>query len=154
MEQQELAGYARLGRFLDGCAALDRDVELLLRGGWNTSSARHVITDGVLPSGARTRHQPARTCRGRPPRDGPSPGATALRDNCPRCVGADWATEDWLNKFTEPVPAGSMKEPNWSSHTLDVGCAIEAIAPDMALEGRRLYQTVKVMHSFVHGGAH
>ena len=24
----------------------------------------------------------------------------------------------------------------------------------MALEGRRLYQTVKVMHSFVHGGAH
>jgi hypothetical protein len=31
---------------------------------------------------------------------------------------------------------------------------IEVDAPDMAREGRRLYETVKAMHSFVHGGAH
>jgi hypothetical protein len=31
---------------------------------------------------------------------------------------------------------------------------VEPNAPDMAHEGRRLYATVKGMHSFVHGGAH
>ncbi len=73
-------------------------------------------------------------------------------------VRAAWvqigATEDWLNKFTEPVPAGSMKEPNLGPPIPSMLDAIEAIAPDMALEGRRLYQTRKGRALIVHGGAH
>ena len=118
----------RLGRFLDGCAALDRDVELLLRDGWNTSVSPSCHHRGVLPSGARTRHQPARTY-------GAGHHGTALalvRLHFETTVRAAWvqigATEDWLNKFTEPVPAGSMKEPSLGPPIPSMLDAIEARA--------------------------
>lgn len=43
MEQEELAGFARLGQFLDDCASLDRDVEKLLRQAWTVTSRRQLI---------------------------------------------------------------------------------------------------------------
>lgn len=154
MEQHELASYASLGRFLDGCAALDRDVELLLRDGWNISSARHVVTMGFCR--AALEHAISQRVL-----VGAGHHGTALalvRLHFETTVRAAWvqigATEDWLNKFTEPVPDGSLKEPSLGPPIPSMLDAIEASAPDMALEGRRLYQTVKVMHSFVHGGAH
>lgn len=154
MEQQELADYAQLGRFLDGCTALDRDVELLLRDGWNSSSARHLITMGFCR--AALEHAISQRVL-----VGAGHHGTALslvRLHFETTVRAAWvqlgATEDWLNKFIEPVPVGSMKEPNLGPPIPSMLDSIEASAPDMALEGRRLYQTVKVMHSFVHGGVH
>lgn len=154
MEQQELASFARLGGFLDGCAALDRDVELLLRDGWNTASARHVITMGFCKA-ALEHAISQRVLMGA----GHHGTALALvRLHFETTVRAAWvqigATEDWLNKFTEPVPVGSLKEPSLGPPIPSMLDAIEARAPDMALEGRRLYKTAKVMHSFVHGGAH
>lgn len=46
VEHHERSSFALLGRFLDGCATLDRDVEALLHAGWNTSSKRQAISLG------------------------------------------------------------------------------------------------------------
>lgn len=154
MEEQELASHARLGRFLDGCAALDRDVELLLGAAWNTSSTRNIITMGFCRA-ALEHAISQRVLLGA----GHHGTALALvRLHFEATVRAAWvqigAKEDWLDKFTEPVPDGCLKEPSLGPPIPSMLDAIESIAPDMATEGRRLYETVKVMHSFVHGGAH
>jgi hypothetical protein len=154
LEQQGPAGFALLGRFLDECAALDADVDQLLRDGWNTSSSRHAITMGFCR--AALEHAISQRVL-----IGAGHHGTALalvRLHFETTVRAAWvplgASEEWLNKFTEPVPMGSFNEPNLGPPIPSMLDAIEAHAPDMAHEGRRLYQTVKVMHSFVHGGAH
>ena len=154
MDKQEQASYALLGQFLDGCAALDKDVEQLLVAGWNTSSSRHAITMGFCR--AALEHAVSQRVL-----VGAGHHGTALalmRLHFETTVRAAWvqigATEDWVKNFTEPVPIGSLKEPTMGPPIPSMLDAIEARAPDMAREGRRLYQTVKVMHSFVHGGAH
>ena len=154
MDKQEHASYALLGQFLDGCAALDKDVEKLLAAGWNTSSSRHAITMGFCRA-ALEHAVSQRVLMGA----GHHGTALALmRLHFETTVRAAWvqigAAEDWVKNFTEPVPIGSLKEPTLGPPIPSMLDAIEARAPDMAREGRRLYQTVKVMHSFVHGGAH
>lgn len=154
MDKQEQASYALLGQFLDGCAALDKDVEKLLAAGWNTSSSRHAITMGFCRA-ALEHAVSQRVLMGA----GHHGTALALmRLHFETTVRAAWvqigAAEDWVKNFTEPVPIDSLKEPTLGPPIPSMLDAIEARAPDMAREGRRLYQTVKVMHSFVHGGAH
>ena len=154
MEHQKLGEYARFGRFLDGCAALDSDVALLLSEGKNISSARHVITMGFCRA-ALEHAVSQRVLLGA----GYHGTALALvRLHFETTVRAAWvqfgATEDWVSRFTQPVPVGSLNEPTLGPPIPSMLDSIEARAPDMALECRRLYQTVKVMHSFVHGGAH
>lgn len=154
MEQQTPEGYARLGRFLDGCEALDRDVERLLHAGWNTSSARHVVTMGFCR--ASFEHAVSQRVL-----IGTGQHGTALalmRLHFETTVRAAWvllaAKDEWISKFTEPVQDGSLKEPSMGPPIPSMLDAVEFVASDMAAEGRRLYETVKVMHSFVHGGAH
>lgn len=154
MDKQEQTSYALLGQFLDGCAALDKDVEKLLAAGWNTSSSRHAITMGFCRA-ALEHAVSQRVLMGA----GHHGTALALmRLHFETTVRAAWvqigAAEDWVKNFTEPVPIGSLKEPTLGPPIPSMLDAIEARAPDMAREGHRLYQTVKVMHSFVHGGAH
>lgn len=154
MEQEELAAYARLGRFLDECAALDRDVEELLCLGWTTASKRQVITMAFCK--AALEHAVSQRVL-----FGLGHNGTALaliRLHFETTVRAAWvqlgAKEDWLQAFAEPVPSRSVKEPTMGPAIPSMLDAIEASAPDMAVEGRRLYGTVKAMHSFVHGGVH
>lgn len=154
MEQQEPTTYAQLGQFLDRCASLDADVEELLRNGWNTSTSRHVITMGFCRA-ALEHAISQRLLLG----SGQHGTALALvRLHFETTVRAAWillgASDDWLNKFTEPVPVGSLEETHLGPPILSMLNSIEARAPEMAIEGKKLYQTVKVMHSFVHGGAH
>lgn len=154
MAQQQLNNYALLGQFLDGCAALDADVDCLLRDGWNTSSSRQVITLGFCR--AALEHAVSQRVL-----IGAGHHGTALalvRLHFETTVRAAWtllgASDDWLAKFVEPVPDGSFRESNLGPPIPSMLDAIEVHAPDTALEGRRLHQTVKVMHSFVHGGVH
>lgn len=77
----------------------------------------------------------------------PLPGSASTQRQWESC-------KNKLSKFTESVPAGSFQEPSLGPPIPSMLDAIEAHAPDFAVEGRRLYQTVKVMHSFVHGGVH
>lgn len=154
MEQGELAGFARLGQFLDGCAALDRDVGQLLLQGWTTSSPRHLITMAFCKA-ALEHAVSQRVLMGL----GQHGTALALiRLHFETTIRAAWvqlgAKDDWLQAFIEPVPAGSFKEPTMGPPIPSMLDAIKPVAPDFALEGSRLYETMKVMHSFVHGGAH
>lgn len=154
MNQPDLASFAKLGQFLDRCAALDRDVEQLLREGWTTSSTRKVVTMAFCK--AALEHAVSQRVL-----IGLGHHSTALaliRMHYETTIRAAWvqfgAKDDWLRSFTEPVPAGSFTEPTMGPPIPSMLDTIEANAPDVAREGRVLYETVKVMHSFVHGGAH
>jgi hypothetical protein len=154
MEPHDSASYARLGRFLDDCAALDKDIEELLKRGFNASSRRQAIAFGFC-SAAFEHAYSQRLLIG----VGHTGTALALmRLHFEATVRAAWvllgAPEAWLEKFIQPVPPGSLDEPQLGPPIPSMLDAVEAHAPDMAIEGRRLYGTVKVMHSFVHGGAH
>lgn len=151
---QEQAEYARLGRFLDDSAGFDREVEKLLERGWNTSTPRHVVTMGFCK--AALEHAISQRVLIGAGLHGTA--LTLMRPHFESTVRAAWtllgAKDDWINKFTEPVPDGSFEEPNLGPPIPSMLDSIEPHAPDFAVEGRRLYQTVKVMHSFVHGGVH
>lgn len=154
MNPHDPASFARLGQFLDGCAALDRDVEQLLREGWTTSSPRQVIAMAFCKA-ALEHAVSQRVLIGQ----GHHGTALALiRLHYETTIRAAWvqlgAKDDWIKAFTEPVPAGSLKEPTLGPPIPAMLDAVEANAADLAREGRLLYQTVKAMHSFVHGGAH
>jgi hypothetical protein len=154
MEQGELASFAKLGQFLDGCAALDSDVGQLLLQGWTTSSPRNLITMAFCKA-ALEHAVSQRVLMGL----GQHGTALALiRLHFETTVRAAWvqlgARDDWLQAFLEPVPAGSFKEPTMGPSIPSMLDAVKPVAPDFAIEGSRLYQTMKVMHSFVHGGAH
>lgn len=73
-------------------------------------------------------------------------------------VRAAWvlhgASEDWLAKFSMPVPDGQLAEPQMGPPIPAMLEAIKIHATEAEGELRRLNQTMKVMHSFVHGGAH
>lgn len=146
--------YAALGRFLDDCAALDKEVgELLLRG-LSTSSKRQTIAFGFC-SAALEHAESQRLLMG----SGHTGTALALvRLHFEATVRAAWtllsASDGWLDKFTETVPPGGLDEPQMGPPIPSMLDGIAEHAPDMAAQGRRLYATVKVMHSFVHGGAH
>jgi len=154
VENSEFSGFATLGRFLDGCVTLDMDVEELLQRGLNTSSERQVISFGFCR--AAFEHAVSQRLLIEAGHTGTALALTRLHFET--TLRAAWtllgATDEWLRKFTEPVPLGSLDEPQLGPPIPSMLDAIESHAPEMAAEGRRLYGTVKVMHSFVHGGAH
>ena len=53
-----------------------------------------------------------------------------------------------------PVPDGELSEPQMGPPIPAMIDAIGAVAGPAATELKRLHGTVKVMHSFVHGGVH
>ena len=57
-------------------------------------------------------------------------------------------------EFTKPVPPGDLNEPQVGPSIPAMLDTIALKEPAMADEFRKLYATAKVMHSFVHGGAH
>lgn len=73
-------------------------------------------------------------------------------------VRAAWvhygAKDDWLVKFSAPVPDGDLNEPQMGPPVPAMLDAIGLKVPEAAAELRRLNATVKVMHSLVHGGVH
>ena len=154
MEQDELAGFARLGQFLDDCASLDRDVERLLRQAWTVTSRRQLIAMAFCK--ASLEHAVSQRVLIGSGHNGTALGL--IRLHYETTIRAAWvrfgAKDDWLEAFTEPVPEGSLKEPVMGPPIPSMLDTIEPNAPDMAHEGRQLYTTVKGMHSFVHGGAH
>lgn len=154
VEHDEPSSFALLGRFLDGCSSLDGDVGALLRDGWNTSSRRQAISFGFCQ--AALEHAISQRLLIEAGHTGTA--LALVRLHFEATVRAAWtllaATDDWLAKFTAPVPSGSLDEPQLGPPIPSMLDAIEARAPDMAVEGRKLYRTAKVMHSFVHGGAH
>lgn len=150
----ESPGFATLGRFLDDCVTLDKDVEELLQRGFNTSSTRQAISFGFCR--AALEHAVSQRLLIEAGHTGTA--LALMRLHFEATVRAAWAllgaSENWLSKFTEPVPPGSLDEPQLGPPIPSMLDAIYPRAPDIATEGRRLYGTVKVMHSFVHGGAH
>lgn len=154
MEPHESTSFAKLGRFLDHCAALDGDVEELLQRGLNASSRRQAISFGFCS--AALEHAVSQRLLISVGHTGTA--LALMRLHFETTMRAAWvllgASEDWLEKFAEQVPPGKLEELQLGPPIPAMLDAIEARAPDMAVEGRRLYGTVKVMHSFVHGGAH
>ncbi|MDD0839297.1 hypothetical protein PSQ40_12000 [Curvibacter sp. HBC61] len=154
MENQELADYQRLGGFLDRCSAFDSEVEGLLQDGWTTSSTRHVVAMGFCKAafehGVSQRLLVSEGLYGT--------ALSLIRLHFETTVRAAWvlyaASESWLKDFTALVPTGSLKEPSLGPPIPAMLDAIEPHDAKFTEEGRRLFQTVKVMHSFVHGGVH
>lgn len=154
MEQHQSSEFSALGRFLDDCASLDKDVEELLLRALTTSSKRQAIAFGFC----RAAHEHAVSQRLLIGLGHTGTALALMRLHFEATVRAAWtllsASDGWLNKFTEPVPPGSLDEPQLGPPIPSMLDGIAVHAPDMAVEGRRLYGTAKVMHSFVHGGAH
>lgn len=154
MQDQRANEFIQLGRFLDRCREFDDDIDRLLHDGWNLSSRRHVVT--MAFSRASLGHAISQRLL-----IGSEQHGTALalvRLHFETTVRAAWAllgaTDEWLDKFSTPVAEGDLKEPAKGPTIPDMLKDIESKAPDIAREGRRAYETVKVMHSFVHGGVH
>ena len=151
---QEQAEYARLGRFLDESARFDQEIEQLLKNGWNASTPRHVVTMGFCK--AALEHAISQRVLIGSGLHGTA--LTLIRPHFEATVRAAWvqlsAKDEWLTEFTRPIPPGGLKETCMGPPMPSMLDAIEAHEPEFAIEGRRLHQTVKVMHSFVHGGVH
>jgi hypothetical protein len=154
MEANEMADYAALGRILDDSAAFDEDVTRLLEAGWNTSSLRQRVCMALCKA-AHEHGVSQRLLMGA----GYSGTALALiRLHFETVIRAAWtqkgATDKWLEEFSKPVPLGDLNEPQLGPPIPSMLDTIAVKEPAMADEFRKLYATVKVMHSFVHGGAH
>ncbi len=154
METNGMPDYSRLGLILDESAAFDQDAARLLEAAWNTSSRRHTVCLAFCR--AALEHATSQRAL-----IGIGNNGTALaliRLHFEAVVRAVWVLEGakdaWLEEFTSPVAPGDLKEPQLGPPIPSMLDAIELKTPDMARDLRKLYATVKVMHSFVHGGAH
>lgn len=152
--ETDAGGSDELSRMLAASEALDADVYSLLESGWNTSSQRRVICMAYCK--AAMEHAISQRVL-----IGGGLHGTALsiiRLHFESTIRAAWvlhgAKEDWLVKFSAPVPLGELSEPQMGPPIPAMLDAIGAIAPEAAFELRRINETVKVMHSFVHGGVH
>lgn len=141
-------------RFLVASEALDVDVYGLLESGWNNSSQRQVICMAYCK--AAIVHSISQRVLIENGLHGTA--LSLIRLQFETVVRAAWvlhgAKDDWLVKFSAPVPPGDLSEPQMGPSIPAMLDAIAAVAPEAAFELRRLNETVKVMHSFVHGGAH
>lgn len=143
-----------LASLLTASATLDADLYSLLEDAWNDSSQRHIVCLAFCK--AAIEHAASqRVLIG----DGLHGTALSLiRLHFESVVRAAWvlygAKDEWLAKFCAPVPIGDLSEPQMGPPLPVMLGAIESVAPQAALELRRLCDTVKVMHSFVHGGVH
>lgn len=148
------SAYSRLGCLLDESAALDADVTHLLETAWATSTLRQTICFAYCKA-ALEHAVSQRTLLG----IGISGTALALtRLHFETVVRAAWinlaASDQWLDEFTAPVVAGKLNEPLLGPPIPSMLDSIALKQPDLARELRRLNETIKVMHSFVHGGVH
>lgn len=146
--------YSRLAAMLDESAALDHDVAHLLEAAWATSNSRQTVCFAYCK--AALGHAVSQRTLLNIGQNGTALALTRLHFET--VVRAAWidqsATDKWLNEFTAPVPAGEFEEP---IHAPPIPAMLDSIAlkqPDFSRRLRKLNETVKVMHSFVHGGVH
>jgi hypothetical protein len=154
METNGMPDYSRLGLTLDESAAFDQDVAHLLESAWDTSSLRQAVCMAFCRA-ALEHATSQRTLIG----IGNNGTALALiRLHFETVVRAAWvlecAKDEWLEEFAKPVDPGDLSEPQMGPPIPSMLDAIGLKVPVMAQELQKLYATVKVMHSFVHGGAH
>lgn len=154
MDKNGAHDYSRLGLILDESAAFDQDVARLLEAAWNTSSRRQ----GVCLSFCRAALEHATSQRALIGIGNNGTALALMRLHFETVVRAVWVLEGakdaWLEEFASPVAPGDLNEPQLGPPIPSMLDAIALKTPDMARELRKLYSTVKVMHSFVHGGAH
>lgn len=148
------SGDGELARMLIACGELDTDMAELLERGWSTSTQRQAICLAYCKA-ALEHAVSQRVLLG----DGLHGTALSLiRLHFETVIRAAWvlygAKEDWLGKFSGPVPLGDLTEPQMGPPIPAMLDAIEVVVPEAARELRRINETVKVMHSFVHGGVH
>lgn len=143
-----------LARMLILSQALDEDVYALLEQGWNVTSQRLVICMAFCK--AAQEHAISQRVL-----IGAGLHGTALsliRLQFETVVRAAWvlhgAKDDWLLKFSTPVLADDLNEPHLGPPISSMLDAIAPHAPQAVSEFRRLNTTMKIMHSFVHGGVH
>jgi hypothetical protein len=155
MEASEMADYSVLGRILDESAAFDLDVSRLLEAAWNTSSQKHLICMALCRA-ALEHAVSQRVLIGTGNNNGTA--LALIRLHFEATVRAAWvlhaATDKWVSEFSKPVPPGDLNEPQLGPPIPAMLDTIALKSPGMAEEFRKLYATGKVMHSFVHGGAH
>jgi hypothetical protein len=132
----------------------DDDVVLLLQRSWNPSSQRLVITLAFCKSAVE--HAISQRVLIAAGLHGTA--LSLIRLQFEAVVRSAWvlhgAKDDWIAKFSAPVPAGQLTEPQMGPPIPAMLEAIKSVAPEAARELYRLNETMKVMHSFVHGGAH
>ena len=143
-----------LAKILSLSEMFDDDIYALLEKCWNLSSQRQFICLAFCK--AAVEHAVSQRVL-----KGVGLHGTALsliRLHFEAVVRAAWvlhgAKGDWLVKFSAPVPIGVLDEPQMGPPIPAMLDAIKLHAPQTAHELSRLNETVKVMHSFVHGGAH
>jgi hypothetical protein len=153
-EQDTTMDSDELSRMLSASEALDVDVYSLLESGCDTSSQRHVICMAYCK--AAVVHAISQRVLIEDGLHGTALGLIRLYFET--VVRAAWvlhgAKDDWLVKFSAPVPPGDLSEPQMGPPIPAMLDAVASVAPEAAVELRRLNETVRVMHSFVHGGAH
>lgn len=154
METKELTEYHQLGKLLDQSAEFDLDVHSLLESAWGTSSRRQTVCMAFCR--AALEHATSQRVL-----IGIGNNGTALalvRLQFETVVRAAWvqvgAKDEWLDEFAKPIALGDLNEPQMGPPIPSMLNSIASEVPHMAQELQKLYTTVKVMHSFVHGGAH
>ena len=148
------ASREELARMLVLSEALDEDVCVLLEKGWNITSQRLTICMGFCKAAAE--HAISQRILIEAGLHGTA--LSLIRLQFETVVRAAWvlhgAKDDWLAKFSAPVPAGDLNEPHLGPPISSMLDAIAPHAPQAVSEFRRINMTMKVMHSFVHGGVH
>lgn len=143
-----------LAKILSLSELFDDDIYALLEKCWNLSSQRQVICLAFCK--AAVEHAVSQRVLIAVGLHGTS--LSLIRLHFEAVVRAAWvlhgAKDDWLVKFSAPVPVGVMDEPQMGPPIPAMLDAIKLHAPHAAHELSRLNETVKAMHSFVHGGAH
>jgi len=143
-----------LVRILALSEKFDEDVFALLKVGWNTSSQRVAISMAYCK--AALEHAISQRVLIEAGLHGTA--LSLVRLHFEAVVRAAWilqgASDEWVAKFCKPVPDGDLSEPQMGPPIPAMLDAIRQYAPDAEREFARLNGTVKVMHSFVHGGAH
>ena len=133
-EQATSAHDEELLRILVACEALDRDVYALLESGWNTSSQRQLICMAYCK--AAVVHAISQRVLMENGLHGSA--LSLIRLHFETVVRAAWvlhgAKDDWLVKFSAPVPPGDLSEPQMGPPIPAMLETIAAVAPEAGFE--------------------